>query len=483
MTAPLRRYRSPLIAAAVLVAASGVWAYDHVEEAVASDRVESVRHAESLAQGMTVLAVDSDPGGGDDAQIAAAVEAHLSIAQPIRFVQLRRGARAVVELGDVSHADAAATTGDAVPAETILDHAWRIVDRGDLRVVSRPLGGAWAPRGPRTGLDAPPPPDSQRPPDAGPPGAEQSGAGPPWSWRPSGAHAPETRQQGLWLVVGMTRDLPPGVQEALTRRVVTMLGLAWLAIAALVLAWVRSIREQELAAALEVERHERGLLADQNLAAAGLAHETKNPIGILRGMAQRLARDPTLSASQRDGVEQIMDEADRAVASLGDFIGFAQIKTPTWEVVAVAPLLERVAGVLRGDFEDAGVALRVHSDVDAVVADVAMLEQVLVNLLLNSLSACGPGSTTSVTVSAAADGATLEVADTGAGVPAELLPEIFKPYVSGRAGGHGLGLAIVKRIASQHGWSVTLDSAPGRGTTVTIADLRRSRPRTDGGAA
>jgi signal transduction histidine kinase len=280
----------------------------------------------------------------------------------------------------------------------------------------------------------------------------------------------------------MTTDLPPAEERALIQRVAAMLGLAWLAIAALVLAWVRSIRGRDLAAALEVERRERSLLAEQNLAAAGVAHETKNPIGILRAMAQRLERDPTLSDAHRDCVELIMDEADRATARLGDFINFAQLRAPKWDVVAVAPLLERVADALRADFDDAEVALTVRAGVDAVFADVTMLEQVVVNLLLNSLTASGPGSAASVTVTAADDGATLTVADTGAGMPAELLSEVFKPYVSGRAGGHGLGLAIVKRIASQHGWSISLESAPGRGTTVTITGLRRRRPHTPGGA-
>jgi two-component system, NtrC family, sensor histidine kinase HydH len=67
--------------------------------------------------------------------------------------------------------------------------------------------------------------------------------------------------------------------------------------------------------------------------------------------------------------------------------------------------------------------------------------------------------------------AILTVADEGSGVSPELLPNIFRPYVSGNASGHGLGLAIVKRFVEEHGWTIAVDSQPGRGMAVTISGM------------
>ena len=101
----------------------------------------------------------------------------------------------------------------------------------------------------------------------------------------------------------------------------------------------------------------------------------------------------------------------------------------------------------------------------------AMVEQVLVNLLLNALQASEAGTRVTLRLDVQGSKATLAVEDRGRGIPAGLLPDVFKPYVSGRADGHGLGLAIVKRIVDQHGWSIELCSEVAGGTRVTISNL------------
>jgi two-component system, NtrC family, sensor histidine kinase HydH len=276
----------------------------------------------------------------------------------------------------------------------------------------------------------------------------------------------------LQLVVGLETQVPSQSLVRILPGIGAILLLAWLAIAALVLAWARSIRSRELATELEAERRERARLGEMSLAAAGLAHETKNPLGLILGLAQRLQGDTGESDAARDTAEQIMDAADRATARLSDFINFARLSSPKVDEVAAAEVLGRVGSALRPDFDEAGVKLELAAGDLKIRCDPGMLEQILVNLLLNSLQASPAGTTTSVRLERHGQLANLTVADQGRGIAPHLLPELFKPYVSDRPDGHGLGLAIVKRIAEQHGWAIAVKSEPGRGAAFTLSGIR-----------
>lgn len=174
----------------------------------------------------------------------------------------------------------------------------------------------------------------------------------------------------------------------------------------------------------------------------------------------------------RDGATQILDAADRASARLSDFITFARMPAPVMQPVAVREALGRVVAALRADFAEARVGLELDAEDVRVECDGAMLEQLVVNLLLNSLQASSPGTATRVSLARRGGGLELAVADQGKGIAPELLPDVFRPYVTGRPDGHGLGLAIVQRIADQHGWAVAVDTAVGRGTTFRVTGLR-----------
>lgn len=262
---------------------------------------------------------------------------------------------------------------------------------------------------------------------------------------------------------------PPELLAAANLRAARLLLLSWLSIGALLLTWVRSIRAEQLREALASERLRRRRLSEMNLAAAGLAHETKNPLGLILGLSHRLAEDPSLPAPLVERVDQITDEADRASARLSDFINFARITEVRAEVVSGAELVEAVVAALRPEFEDAGVGLELSTEPLMIRCDRALLEQLLVNLLMNALQASEEGSVTRVCFSRGArGGAILSVEDEGCGMEAERQEDNFKPYVSGRAGGHGLGLAIVKRVVEQHGWRLSLKSVVAEGTKIEI---------------
>ena len=146
---------------------------------------------------------------------------------------------------------------------------------------------------------------------------------------------------------------------------------------------------------------------------------------------------------------------------------------------------EEIAEILKNDFEEKGVDLSVSVPGCIVKADAEMLKQVLINLLLNSLSASEKGTKVNLSVDRASGTCSIEVADKGTGINPALLPDIFKPYVSGDTGGHGLGLSVVLGIVKSFNGQIKIYSEPGEGTAVDIyfprieTEMDRSKGKTE----
>jgi len=249
---------------------------------------------------------------------------------------------------------------------------------------------------------------------------------------------------------------------------------ALVCILAITATWIAGIRRRVLAEELAAERIRSSHLEELGLAAAGLAHETKNPLGIIMGMAQQIASRPDIPVESRTMLEHIMDEVDKASSRLGNFMNFARQRTPSLAPVHIDRLCREVAEIMGPDFEAGGVELSIEVPPTIIAADGTMMRQILVNLLLNSLHASPAGTAVRILMRRQGRRMQLAVEDQGRGIPAELLPNIFKPYTSGSATGHGLGLAIVKRMVEAHGWRIQTVSTPQRGTTMTISGIKRA---------
>jgi two-component system sensor histidine kinase HydH len=243
------------------------------------------------------------------------------------------------------------------------------------------------------------------------------------------------------------------------------------AVLVVLVAWCLAVRNRSLKESLAATRTRASHLEELGLSAAGLAHETKNPLGIIRGLAQRIRKENVGPEEIESISESIMNEVDTASDRLGRFMTYAKSRTPREQPVGTTEFLEHIAGLLQPDCDLAGVTLQVQSAPADIMADPKMLQQLLVNLLLNSLQASPDGSTIEMRVQLDGDRARLIISDHGAGIPENVRSDIFKPYTSGHSGGHGLGLAIVKRIVEDHRWKITVDSAAGSGTTFTISRI------------
>jgi len=227
---------------------------------------------------------------------------------------------------------------------------------------------------------------------------------------------------------------------------------------------VRQLREREL----EVLRAEQ--LAAVGQLAAGVAHEIRNPLTSIKLLVQTGLEDATEALSPED--LQVMErEILRMEQSLRTFLDFARPTKPERRHLRVGPLVAEVVGLVRGRATKQGVAIEtdVPDDVPGLSGDGPQLHQVLVNLTLNALDAMPTGGRLTIRARRLlADRVAIEVADTGPGIPAELLPRLFRPFVSGKDTGLGLGLVISRRIAEAHGGSLTAANRPDGGASFVL---------------
>jgi two-component system sensor histidine kinase BaeS len=212
------------------------------------------------------------------------------------------------------------------------------------------------------------------------------------------------------------------------------------------------------------EARRRSFLAD-------VTHELRTPLSVIRGQTEGIVDGvypgdvahlaPILDATA--SLEVLVE--DLRTLALTDSGGLALAIEP----VDLKLLVNETLASFRPGAEAGGVGLREQVDegVSTVEADPARLRMVLGNLLSNAIRHTNGGGT--VTVRATRSGETIQmaVADTGAGIPADLLPHVFDRFVRGSGSrGSGLGLAIARDLVVAHGGSIEADSQPGAGTTV-----------------
>jgi signal transduction histidine kinase len=228
---------------------------------------------------------------------------------------------------------------------------------------------------------------------------------------------------------------------------------------------------------LAVEREKR--LEELAQLGAGLAHETKNPLSLIRGLAQRWLSCPGADDDLRQEARQIVNESDRVVGRINSFLQYSRLPEPSLQAVALAPTLDGLVGLFQDEARSKGVSLKRSYTSAYIRADLDMLRQIVVNLLANALAFCKQGDTIELSLLPDRSGdstrATLCVRDTGCGIAPEDLPQVTKPYFTRRAGGTGLGLAIVRQIAEAHGWTLEIHSSVGQGTSVCLSGLRREK--------
>jgi PAS domain S-box-containing protein len=216
---------------------------------------------------------------------------------------------------------------------------------------------------------------------------------------------------------------------------------------------------------------------------ASMSHELRTPLNAVIGFGETMALEVfgPIPPKYKEYAQDIVDSGSHLLDLITDILDLAKIEAGrmdlTEEWVELNALIEAAAKLLRDRAESGGVTLKVALPpaLPAVLGDRRRLKQVVINLLTNAVKFTPAGGT--VTVSATAlpgQGLELVVDDTGIGIAKVDIPRALEPFgqigrsVTRTNEGTGLGLALVRGILDMHGGRMDIDSAPGRGTTVTV---------------
>ncbi len=224
----------------------------------------------------------------------------------------------------------------------------------------------------------------------------------------------------------------------------------------------------------EARRSER--LAALGQLSAGLAHELRNPLAVIKASAEMLHQkiaNATPLAHELAG--NISSEVNRLSALLARFLDFARPLRLELHPQEIATLVDRALEAVRGQYPAANVTVQREyaGDLPKLLLDEGLCEQVFINLGLNAYEAMAPeGGNLRVSIARADSdghrGIAVTLEDSGPGIPAELREQIFNPFVTTKRTGAGLGLSIVSKIVDDHGGWIRLASEPGRGASFRV---------------
>src|ERR1051326_638812 len=298
---------------------------------------------------------------------------------------------------------------------------------------------------------------------------------PPWlRWMDENEYEALIEKRGLHgLVLALSME---SVQNASSRDLwlrSIILALATVLAIGSGLVWLNLVRVSDLQIRLVRASEMNTHLKEMNLAAAGLAHETRNPLNIIRGIAHMISKESNAAPEIRTKTREIIDEADKVAAQLNEFINYSRPREVRRTTLPLGSVVNEVVRTLNYDLEEKHIKLQVQGEQLSIQADEPLLRQVLFNLLLNAIQAVnGAGEIQILAQRNGASEASLEVRDNGPGVPPERRTEIFKPYFTTQKTGTGLGLAVVQQIVLAHGWDIQCLGNQPKGAVFRISHLK-----------
>ncbi|HKP55292.1 MAG TPA: HAMP domain-containing sensor histidine kinase [Polyangiales bacterium] len=235
---------------------------------------------------------------------------------------------------------------------------------------------------------------------------------------------------------------------------------------------IQQVFEEVFNEAVDERDRSLALHAEQNrtltLLSSEIAHELKNPLASIKGLAALVAKDVQGRAAERTQV--LRGEVDRMQTILDEFLNFSRPLVP----LSLAPtdlgaLARDVARLHEGNAAERGVGIEVTSDASAQLAcDARKIRQVLINLVQNALEASPRGGSIALRVESTATVVRVAVADQGPGLSPELGERVFEAGVTGKEHGSGMGLLVARGLARQHGGEIALESGASGGLIASL---------------
>jgi signal transduction histidine kinase len=204
--------------------------------------------------------------------------------------------------------------------------------------------------------------------------------------------------------------------------------------------------------------------------AAGISHEIRNPLGIIRSSAELLKKKIAKTDPQNSFPDIIIEEASRLNRIITDFINFAKPREPNMTLCRLEEIIDKNITFLEAQNKEKGYIIKKNfqNHLPEIMADSTMLYQSFLNILINAMQSMPDGGRILVEISSNDHWVTVHFDDEGQGIPSEILDKIWDPFFTTKDQGTGLGLGIVKNIIESHGGGIQIVNRPVCGTRVTI---------------
>ncbi len=221
----------------------------------------------------------------------------------------------------------------------------------------------------------------------------------------------------------------------------------------------------------EIKSLKEQLIMKERLAAlgevsAGIAHEFRNPMGVIAGYAKLLLKSLEETDSRKELIQGILNEIEQMDRVMEELLKFSRSEPLNKTEINLAAFIQDIVGSAA---QEGNVVDFSRCDVVSVRGDEVLLRQAVKNLIQNAFYA---GDKIRISVeknsSSGKEGMSIAVRDNGKGIPPDQFDKIFMPFYTTKDGGAGIGLALVQKIALAHGGSVSVNSKVGKGSTFRI---------------
>lgn len=228
----------------------------------------------------------------------------------------------------------------------------------------------------------------------------------------------------------------------------------------------RNLEELELRQKLNRAEH----LSSLGEMVAGISHEIRNPLGIIRSSAELLKKKMTAVAPSNTIPDIIVEEANRLNRIITDFLDYAKPRKLHILPCNILEIIQKNISYLSSQLDEQGYVIALSSDdrLPDIQADHEMLYQAFLNIFINAMQAMPRGGCVQVEVYLRGDDIIVRITDEGEGIPSEVIEKIWDPFFTTKENGTGLGLGIVKNIIESHNGRLEISNVSGAGACVKI---------------